>query len=187
MCAFSSSLTTTVFSQRSIRWFDATPRRATPKGHQSFISHAAAHRLRSPTYIPTSLSARVAHTRSVSCRDASANPTCSIRAAIAASTFRAWASLTQCTTRRVGGGNRTPRRSQNRAEASRLTRPHRPAIRFEAEAPVGEQARKASSDTDQEEPCPFLASAEPFVLAHGPTHQVIVDAPQEGIQHGLVE
>src|SRR5664279_2508275 len=63
MCAFSSSLTTTVFSQRSMRWFDATPRRATPKGHQSFISHAAAHRLRSPTYIPTSLSARVAHTR----------------------------------------------------------------------------------------------------------------------------
>ena len=36
-CAFSSSLTTTVFSQRSMRWFDASPRRATPKGHQSFI------------------------------------------------------------------------------------------------------------------------------------------------------
>ena len=47
-----------------MRRFDATPRRATPKGQQSFISHAAAHRLRSPTYIPTSLSARVAHARS---------------------------------------------------------------------------------------------------------------------------
>jgi hypothetical protein len=29
--AFSGSLTTTVFSQRSIRWFDASPRRATPE------------------------------------------------------------------------------------------------------------------------------------------------------------
>src|SRR5450755_2776807 len=34
---------------------------------------------------------------------------------------------------------------------------HRPAIRFEAEAPVSEQARRASSDADQEKPCPFLA------------------------------
>src|SRR5664280_2249275 len=64
---------------------------------------------------------------------------------------------------------------------------HRPAIRFEAEAPVSEQARRASGDADQEEPCPFLASAEPFELAHGPAHQVVVDAPQKGIQHGLVE
>jgi hypothetical protein len=48
---FSSSLTTMVFSQRSTRRFDATPRRATPKGHQSFIFHAAAHRSRPPTYI----------------------------------------------------------------------------------------------------------------------------------------
>src|SRR5664279_3680004 len=70
MCAFSSSLTTTVFSQRSMRWFDATPRRATPKGQQSFIFHAAAHRSRSPTYIPTSPSARVAHILSWFCRDA---------------------------------------------------------------------------------------------------------------------
>ena len=51
--AFSSSLTTTVSSQRSMRRFDVTPRRATPKGHQSFILHAAAHQSRSPTYIPT--------------------------------------------------------------------------------------------------------------------------------------
>jgi hypothetical protein len=34
-----------------MRRFDATPRRATPKG-QSFIFHAAAHRSRSPTYKP---------------------------------------------------------------------------------------------------------------------------------------
>src|SRR6266571_8090155 len=67
--AFSSSLTTTVVNQPSMRRFDATPRRATPKGHQSFIFHAAAHRSRSPTYIRTSPSARVAHTRSWSCRD----------------------------------------------------------------------------------------------------------------------
>src|SRR6266508_2342905 len=39
--AVSSSLTTTVFSQRSMRWFDASPRRATPKGQQSFISCTA--------------------------------------------------------------------------------------------------------------------------------------------------
>src|SRR3954451_18441607 len=34
--AFSSSLTTTVFSQRSMRRFDTSPRRAAPKG-QTFI------------------------------------------------------------------------------------------------------------------------------------------------------
>jgi hypothetical protein len=50
--AFSSSFTTTVFSQRSMRWFDATPRRATPKGHKSFISHATAHLIEA--VLPTS-------------------------------------------------------------------------------------------------------------------------------------
>lgn len=35
--AFSSSLTTTVFSQRSMRWFDISPVWATPKGHKTFI------------------------------------------------------------------------------------------------------------------------------------------------------
>jgi hypothetical protein len=39
--AFSGSLTTTVFSQRSIRWFDASPRRATPEGHKASISSTA--------------------------------------------------------------------------------------------------------------------------------------------------
>jgi len=39
--AFSGSLTTTVFSQRSIRWFDALPRRTTPKGQQASISSTA--------------------------------------------------------------------------------------------------------------------------------------------------
>jgi hypothetical protein len=29
-----------------MRWFDATPRRATPKGHQSFISHTAAQSIK---------------------------------------------------------------------------------------------------------------------------------------------
>jgi hypothetical protein len=47
-CAFSSSLTTTVFSQRSMRRFDASPagrrRRAT-----TFISRAAAHQEALPT------------------------------------------------------------------------------------------------------------------------------------------
>jgi hypothetical protein len=47
--AFSSSLTTTVFSQRSMRWFDASPRRTTPKGQQSFISRIAP---RSITHLP---------------------------------------------------------------------------------------------------------------------------------------
>src|SRR5829696_329385 len=39
-CAFSLSLTTTVFSQRSTGWFDARPRRPTPEGHTS-ISRTA--------------------------------------------------------------------------------------------------------------------------------------------------
>ena len=40
--AFSSSFTTTVFSQRSTRWFGTSRRRAVPKGH-TFISHTAPH------------------------------------------------------------------------------------------------------------------------------------------------
>ena len=39
--AFSLSLTTTVFSQRSTGWFDACPRRPTPEGQQSSISRTA--------------------------------------------------------------------------------------------------------------------------------------------------
>jgi hypothetical protein len=35
------TLTTTVFSQRSTRRFEASPRRAAPKGHNSFISRTA--------------------------------------------------------------------------------------------------------------------------------------------------
>ena len=50
-CAFSPTLTTTVFSQRSLRRFDITPRRATPKG-QTFISCTAPHPARSPTPQP---------------------------------------------------------------------------------------------------------------------------------------
>jgi hypothetical protein len=40
--AFSASLTTTVFSQRSMRRFDASPRRATPKGHNLHHLHSTA-------------------------------------------------------------------------------------------------------------------------------------------------
>ena len=43
-CAFSLSLTTTVFSQRSIGRFDACPRRPAPEGHLSSISHTAPRR-----------------------------------------------------------------------------------------------------------------------------------------------
>src|SRR6266508_2260230 len=44
MCAFSTSLTTTVFSQRS-RWrFEASPRRAAPKGQLLHLSHSIASR-----------------------------------------------------------------------------------------------------------------------------------------------
>src|SRR3954453_2129413 len=49
--AFSSSLTTTVFSQRSMRRFDTSPRRAAPKG-QTFISCTAP---RSITQLPSDL------------------------------------------------------------------------------------------------------------------------------------
>ena len=48
--AFSSSLTTTVFSQRSMRRLEASPRRAAPKGQQSFISRTAPHQ---GTHLPT--------------------------------------------------------------------------------------------------------------------------------------
>ena len=49
--AFSSSLTTTVFSQRSMRRLEASPRRAAPKGQQSFISRTAPHQENSPAYM----------------------------------------------------------------------------------------------------------------------------------------
>jgi hypothetical protein len=47
---FPSSLTTTVFSQRSMRRLETTPRRAAPGGHQSPISRAAPHQ---ETSLPT--------------------------------------------------------------------------------------------------------------------------------------
>jgi hypothetical protein len=56
--AFSSSLTTTVFSQRSMRWFGASLRRATPKGQDP--SSPAQHRIKDPSYIGPSL--RSGHT-----------------------------------------------------------------------------------------------------------------------------
>src|SRR6266542_2189450 len=58
--AFSSSLTTTVINQRSMRWFDISPRRATSKGH-TFITCTAPHQ-ETPLRHPPS--AFVAHTRS---------------------------------------------------------------------------------------------------------------------------
>ena len=57
-CAFSTSLTTTVFSQRS-RWrFEASPRRAAPKGQPSSL---AQHRFQEPRLHQQLLSAFVAH------------------------------------------------------------------------------------------------------------------------------
>ena len=47
--AFSSSLTTTVFSQRSMRRFEASPRRATSKGHT--LHHPYSTTSRSCSYI----------------------------------------------------------------------------------------------------------------------------------------
>ena len=47
--AFSLTLTTTVFSQRSTGWFDARPRRPTPEGQQSSISCTAPLLKLSPT------------------------------------------------------------------------------------------------------------------------------------------
>ena len=47
--AFSLTLTTTVFSQRSTGWFDACPRRPTPEGQQSSISRTAPLPKVSPT------------------------------------------------------------------------------------------------------------------------------------------
>src|SRR5512132_3889309 len=45
---FPTSLTTTVFSQRSMWWFGTSPRRAVPKGH-TFIFRAAPHHDALPT------------------------------------------------------------------------------------------------------------------------------------------
>lgn len=58
MCAFSASLTTTVFSQRSTRRFGASPRRAAPKGQPSSLAQL---RIRNVAYMITLLSAFVAH------------------------------------------------------------------------------------------------------------------------------
>jgi hypothetical protein len=57
--AFSSSLTTTVFSQRSMRWLDASPRRATPEGQQSSIFRTAP---RINRLLPHPTSSRSRHT-----------------------------------------------------------------------------------------------------------------------------
>ena len=59
--AFSGSLTTTVFSQRSIRWFGASPRRTTPEGHKASISSTAPP-MKDAVYIASS-SALVTHGR----------------------------------------------------------------------------------------------------------------------------
>ena len=60
--AFSSSLTTTVFSQCSMRWFDTTPRRATPKGHNLHLPRSSTSIEVSYLHPNLSLSARGAHT-----------------------------------------------------------------------------------------------------------------------------
>ena len=49
--AFSLSLTTTVFSQRSTGWFGACPRRPTPEGLPPSL---AQHRFRGASYMDTS-------------------------------------------------------------------------------------------------------------------------------------
>src|ERR1017187_8864201 len=50
--AFSSSLTPTGFSQRSMRRLEASLRRAAPKGHKTFISRTAPHQGLVPTSGP---------------------------------------------------------------------------------------------------------------------------------------
>src|SRR5665647_1606231 len=56
--AFSSSLTTTVFSQRSMRRFGASPRRTAPKGQPSSLVQ---HRIKNPYLNAGLLSAFVTH------------------------------------------------------------------------------------------------------------------------------
>jgi len=53
--AFSLSLTTTVFNQRSTGWFDASPRRPTPEGQQASISSTAPPMKNLPTSNPPSV------------------------------------------------------------------------------------------------------------------------------------
>ena len=79
--AFSSSLTTTVFSQRSMRRLEASLRRATPKGHETFISRTAPHQGPAPTSSPP----RVQDTpRHAHCRGAPQDaPNCAARSTCA--------------------------------------------------------------------------------------------------------
>ena len=49
---FPQSLTTTVFSQCSTRWLDVSLRRATPKGHKTFIYYTALLHKGRPTLQP---------------------------------------------------------------------------------------------------------------------------------------
>src|ERR1022692_1296835 len=62
--AFSSSLTTTVFSQRSMRRLEASLRRATPKGHETFISRTAPHQGPAPTSSPPHVQDTLRHAQS---------------------------------------------------------------------------------------------------------------------------
>src|SRR6266480_477931 len=91
------------------------------------------------------------------------------------------------TTRRVGGGISPPAARRTVRKPLGLHGSHRPAVRFEAEAPVSEQGREAPGDPGQELFRSSFASAQPFVLPASPAHQMFVDTPQEGIQHRLVE
>src|SRR5262245_883234 len=54
---------------------------------------------------------------------------------------------------------------------------HCPATGFEAEAPMSEQSWGSPGGFRHQLARPFFASTQPFILAHGPAHQMIVDAP----------
>ncbi len=88
----------------------------------TFIFHAAAQSIEA-SYLHDNLSLlRAWHTHDLRLRGVQLKAKTPSRPAMAARSVRACSSVPQCATRRVGGGNLTPRRSQNRAEASRLTR-----------------------------------------------------------------
>src|SRR5213079_1805159 len=79
--AFSSSLTTTVFSQRSMRRLEASLRRATPKGHETFISRTAPHQGPAPTSSPPRVQDTLRHAH---CRGAPQDaPNCAARSTCA--------------------------------------------------------------------------------------------------------
>src|SRR5205807_2447008 len=106
-CAFSHSLTTTVFSQCRSGRFDASPRRATPKGHNLHLPRSSASIEVSYLHPNLSFCARGTHTMRVLAAFGS-RPSPASKAVSRASAASAWLRDQHITTRRVGEPGQHP-------------------------------------------------------------------------------